>query len=186
MTILTRQNIFLDLELRRAFNLAIYFMNISAIFLIALALYGCAATPNKLMYIGTTADSVLLQNKAVAKDMLLSQFDEWKGTKYKYGGLSKDGIDCSGFIYETYLTKFGIKLPRQSIIQGKVGVDASVELLQPGDLVFFKTGITARHIGIYIDKGEFLHVSETSGVTKSNLSDPYWQRRFWKARRITM
>ena len=154
--------------------------------IIALGLSGCATASKNLMHLETNADSVLLQNKAVAKNILLAQYDEWKGVKYKSGGLSKDGIDCSGFIYVTFLSKFGIKLPRNSIIQGKVGVSASVSLLQPGDLVFFKTGFTSRHIGIYIENSEFIHVSESSGVTKSNLNDPYWHKRYWKARRITM
>lgn len=154
--------------------------------LLALVLSGCATTSDKLMHYDTNADSILLQNKGVAKNILLAQYDEWKGTKYQYGGSSKDGIDCSGFIYVTYLSKFGIKLPRQSITQGKIGVDAPVMYLQPGDLVFFKTGITSRHIGIYIDNGEFLHVSQSQGVAKSSLNDPYWHKRFWKARRITM
>ena len=154
--------------------------------MIALGLSGCATASKDLMHLETNGNSVLLQNKAVAESILLSQYDEWKGVKYLSGGLSKDGVDCSGFIYLTYLSKFGIKLPRNSIIQGKVGVSASVSSLQPGDLVFFKTGFTTRHIGIYMGNNEFMHVSETNGVTKSNLNDTYWHSRYWKARRITM
>ena len=157
-----------------------------ALILVALGLSGCATTSNNLMHLDTNGSSVMLQNKAVAKNILLAQYDEWKGTKYQYGGSSKDGIDCSGFVYQTFLTKFGIKLPRKSIIQGKVGVSVEVSSLQPGDLVFFKTGFSARHIGIYIENNEFMHVSENNGVTKSNLNEPYWHKRYWKARRITM
>ena len=153
---------------------------------IALGLSGCATASKNLMYLHTNSNSVLLQNKAVAKNILLSQYEEWKGTKYIYGGSGKDGIDCSGFVYQTFLSKFGIQLPRYSIIQGKVGVDISVSSLQPGDLIFFKTGFSTRHIGIYIDNNEFMHVSESKGVTISNLSEPYWSKRYWKARRITM
>jgi len=154
--------------------------------LIALGLSGCATAPKNMMHLETNADSYVLQNKAVAKNILLSQYYEWKGTKYKYGGLSKDGIDCSGFIYLTYASKFGIKLPRRSIIQGKVGRNVPVSSLQPGDLVFFKTGIKTTHIGIYIDNNEFMHVSKKLGVTISSLNNSYWHKRYWKARRITM
>jgi len=161
-------------------------MNFIILIILALGISGCATPSTHLVSIETNEYCVLLQNKAVAKNILLAQYEEWKGAKYEYGGLTKNGVDCSGLIYETFLTKFGIKLPRKSIIQGKVGIDISVSLLQPGDLVFFKTGITARHIGIYIDDSDFIHVSETLGVTKSSLNDPYWHARYWKARRITM
>jgi len=152
----------------------------------ALGLSGCATTSSNLMYLKTNGNSILLQNKAVAKDILLSHYDEWKGVKYKYGGLDKDGIDCSGFVYVTFLSGFGIELPRNSIIQGKVGVSVPASMLQPGDLVFFKTGFAKRHVGIYLENSEFMHVSENSGVTKSSLNQPYWLKRYWKSRRITM
>jgi cell wall-associated NlpC family hydrolase len=160
--------------------------NVITFVLVAFSLFGCATASKNLMQIGTNDKSVLLQNKAVAKSLLLSQYDEWKGVKYEYGGMSRDGIDCSGFVYVTFLSKFGIKLPRNSIIQAKVGTDISVSLLQPGDILFFKTGFKTYHIGIYIENTEFMHVSESHGVTKSSFSDPYWHKRFVRARRITM
>lgn len=138
------------------------------------------------MHLETNVNSVLLQNKEVAKSILLTQYDEWKGVKYKYGGLDKDGIDCSGFVYRTFLDKFDIKLPRKSIIQGEVGVDVPKDDLLPGDLVFFKTGPGIRHIGIYMDNGEFMHVSQSRGVTRSKLDEEYWHSRYWKARRVTV
>ena len=154
--------------------------------LIVLGLSGCATATKDLVHIEKNDDSALLLNKAVTKNILLAQYDEWKGTRYKYGGSSKDGIDCSGFIHQTFLSKFGIKLPRESIIQGKVGYDIPVSLLQPGDLVFFKIGINITHVGIYIDNGEFIHVSKSMGVTKSSLNDSYWHKRYWKTRRISI
>jgi len=56
--------------------------------------------------------------------------------------------------------------------------------LRAGDMVFFKTGIFTRHVGMYIDKGNFLHVSSSKGVTISSLEDPYWASAYWKAQRI--
>lgn len=160
-----------------------------AVILITIAVIssGCA-TPaaNRQVHIEKTDGSALLLNKAVAKNIVLAQYDAWKGTRYKYGGLSKDGIDCSGFIHQTFLSLFDIRLPRRSIMQGEVGYDISTDLLQPGDLVFFKMGASANHVGIYIDDGEFVHASTSQGVTKSSLNDPYWRRRFWKARRVSL
>jgi cell wall-associated NlpC family hydrolase len=56
--------------------------------------------------------------------------------------------------------------------------------LRAGDLVFFKTGLFTRHVGMYIDSGEFLHASTSNGVTISSLDDSYWRRTYWKAQRI--
>jgi cell wall-associated NlpC family hydrolase len=58
------------------------------------------------------------------------------------------------------------------------------ERLRAGDLVFFKTGLFTRHVGMYIDDGDFLHVSSSNGVMVSNLEDLYWKRTYWQARRI--
>ncbi len=100
---------------------------------------GCATVFNDqersdLVRLENNGDSALLQNKAVTRSILLAHFKKWKGTKYVYGGSGRNGIDCSGFIYQAFLSEFGIQLPRESIVQGEVGYDIPVELLQPGDL----------------------------------------------------
>ena len=53
------------------------------------------------------------------------------------GGLSKEGIDCSGFVYVTYLEKFGIELPRSTKLQSQIGKEVKRSEIRPGDLVFF-------------------------------------------------
>ncbi|MBF0242695.1 MAG: C40 family peptidase, partial [Desulfamplus sp.] len=52
------------------------------------------------------------------------------------------------------------------------------------DLLFFKTGIVTRHVGIYIEDGLFLHASSSRGVIISRLSNNYWRDTYWKAKRI--
>ena len=52
-----------------------------------------------------------------------------------------------------------------------------------GDLVFFHTGKT-KHVGIYIDNGEFMHASTKIGVTISKIDDDYFRNRYWKATRV--
>ena len=100
------------------------------------------------------------------------------------GGTSKKGVDCSGLVYETYRTKLGVDMPRSTEYQARMGLAIKKGQLRTGDLVFFKTGLFTRHVGIYIDNGEFLHVSTSNGVTISTLEDSYWKRTYWKARRI--
>jgi len=78
-----------------------------------------------------------LSSASNVKKVLYSQYEEWKSVKYKKGGLSKRGIDCSGFVYLTYLSVFGIKLPRTTEKMSPLGKKVSQEDLAPGDLVFF-------------------------------------------------
>lgn len=117
-------------------------------------------------------------------ESLYAQFENWQGVPYQLGGLSKGGIDCSGFVYLTYKNHFGIELPRTTGQQAKTGQPVKGDVFQAGDLVFFKTGILVKHVGIYVENGEFLHASTANGVMLSRLSDPYWSSHYWKTVRI--
>jgi len=114
---------------------------------------------------------------------LYSQYNSWRGVPYRIGGQSKKGIDCSGFVQLTYKQQFNKKLPRTTELQSTIGHSITQKNLRPGDLVFFKTGWTQRHVGIYVGKGEFLHASSSRGVTLSSLKNPYWANAWWMARR---
>lgn len=118
------------------------------------------------------------------KRVLYSQFDEWQGVRYQRGGLSQRGIDCSGFVHLTFKSKFGMHLPRTAIMQSVAGREIGKSDLKAGDLVFFKTGLASKHVGIYLEKNKFLHASEKKGVTISRLDHVYWQSNYWKAVRI--
>ena len=120
------------------------------------------------------------------KTRLTRQLSAWRGVPYRYGGLSKKGVDCSGFIYLTFRDSLGITLPRSTKLLSNIGDKVSKKSLTPGDLVFFKTtnqGKT-RHVGIYVGAGEFIHASTSKGVMRSKLSNPYWRSNYWKARRV--
>lgn len=150
-------------------------------------LAGCAGTrapQQKIEPVGPSAH-VDLTDSALTKRLLYSQLNEWRGVKYKFGGLSKAGIDCSGFAYVTFLTKFGIALPRSTRSQARIGQAVSIKKSRPGDLIFFKTGAATRHVGIFLEKRRFIHASSSQGVTISNLDNTYWAKRYWKLKRIT-
>jgi cell wall-associated NlpC family hydrolase len=98
--------------------------------------------------------------------------------------MGPSGIDCSGFTLLTYRQLFGLNLGRSTEDQLQQGMPVNREALRPGDLVFFKTGFFKKHVGIYLDKGLFVHASATKGVTVSTLKLAYWQKNFWTARRI--
>lgn len=125
-----------------------------------------------------------LNDSEKVKQILNQQYNDWRHVQHRTGGISKNGIDCSGLVYRTYRTKLGINMPRSTEYQSKTGQAIKQEQLRAGDLVFFKTGIFTRHVGMYIDKGNFLHVSTSKGVMISNLEDPYWSDTYWKANRV--
>jgi lipoprotein Spr/probable lipoprotein NlpC len=121
------------------------------------------------------------QSPAVKK--LYAQYNYWRGTPYKYGGLSLRGVDCSGFVHQAYKAVYNISLPRSTSDQIRRGQAVSRTELKTGDLLFFKTGWKVRHVGIYVEKGKFMHASSSRGVTISNLNDAYWRKSYTQARR---
>jgi len=123
------------------------------------------------------------QNDSATVKKLYTQYNDWRGVKYREGGMSKKGVDCSGFVQITYKQKLNKQLPRTTELMSAKGKTISVKDLRPGDLVFFKTGWKVRHVGIYVGKGEFIHASTSRGVTKSKLNNPYWSDAYWMSRR---
>lgn len=114
---------------------------------------------------------------------LKSHYNEWRGVKYRIGGMSKKGVDCSGFVQLAFKEKLHKNIPRSTKLMSTTGKQISSKNLRPGDLVFFKTGWKVRHVGIYMGKGEFIHASSSRGVIKSKLNNPYWSDAYWMSRR---
>jgi cell wall-associated NlpC family hydrolase len=131
-----------------------------------------------------SGDLVDMTDHAQVRRQLLQQLSEWQGVPYRYGGLTKQGVDCSGFIYLTFAEEFGIRIPRTTQYQALKGKVIEQFDLLPGDLVFFLTGYNQRHIGIYVGKKQFIHTSSSRGVMLSRLDNPYWQSAYWHSRRI--
>ena len=153
----------------------------------AVLLTACSSTPrydSEIVPVETHSSPAELQNTSRVIKLLNQQYADWRHVKYRMGGLSKSGIDCSGLVYKTYRTKFGIDLPRSTEYQSKTGQAIKRNQLKAGDLVFFKTGISRRHVGIYMEKGNFLHVSSSRGVKISNLENSYWRSKYWTSRRL--
>lgn len=116
---------------------------------------------------------------------LLSHYKQWQGVKYKYGGNTKNGIDCSYFVQDAINSYFDKSIPRTTLYQSKLGVQINKSSLETGDLVFFITSKKGgRHVGIYLDYGDFMHVSTSRGVMISSLNNPYWSKHYWKSKRI--
>lgn len=125
-----------------------------------------------------------IANPDWAMQALYSQYNEWKNVRYRAGGLSKSGVDCSGFVYLTFDSRFDIHLPRSTSGQIQLGREISQWQLTAGDLVFFRTGKVQRHVGIYLEDRKFMHASTERGVIISSLDDRYWSRAYWTAKRL--
>ncbi|MBO1926752.1 C40 family peptidase [Thiomicrorhabdus sp. 6S2-11] len=115
---------------------------------------------------------------------LLKHFNEWQGAPYQYGGQKKSGVDCSAFVQITYAEKFKVNLPRTTEDQIRRGKKVRYNQLKTGDVVFFKTGWSTYHNGIYLGDQEFMHASSSKGVIVSKINQNYWRSRFIEARRL--
>ena len=106
------------------------------------------------------------------------------GVRYRFGGSSFKGVDCSGLVRLVF-RELGVILPQQSSNQFRLGEEVPREQLIPGDLIFFKDtyrrGIS--HVAIYIGGSRFIHAS-TRGVAVASLSSEYYANRFAGARRV--
>ena len=115
------------------------------------------------------------------RNAIVEECKKYIGTPYLYGGLTKDGIDCSGFVFTTVRDSAGIQLPRtvKALYSFVQMIPDSKK--QKGDLVFFRTvESTISHVGIYIGKDQFMHsVSDgpNTGVIVSSLKENYWKTR---------
>ncbi len=125
----------------------------------------------------------------VLADSILERGMSLIGTRYRFGGTSEAGFDCSGFIGYLFREEAGMNLPRST--REMINVDAPLVArnnLEPGDLLFFSTnGRRGRvsHAGIYLGDNQFIHSSSrrSGGVRIDNLGDSYWSKTFIEAKR---
>jgi len=179
-------------------------------------LFGCAAhspvsqqeQQQQVKNAATAQSSSVLFQEELATDKELADFADGKsyklpvladsilergmsliGTRYRFGGTSEAGFDCSGFIGYLFREEAGMNLPRST--REMINVDAplvSRSALKPGDLLFFATnGRRGRvsHAGIYLGDNQFIHSSsrKSGGVRVDSLGDSYWNKTFIEAKR---
>ncbi|MCW2473446.1 MULTISPECIES: bifunctional murein DD-endopeptidase/murein LD-carboxypeptidase [unclassified Symbiopectobacterium] len=164
----------------------------------ALALSACTNTGSHQAQTDRSAindkDSLLLQasqdefeamvRNLDVKSKLMDQYASWKGVRYRLGGDSRKGIDCSAFVQRTFREQFGMDLPRSTYEQQETGTQVQRSKLRPGDLVLFRAGSTGRHVGIYIGNNQFVHASTRAGVMISSMDEVYWNKRYQEGRRV--
>lgn len=116
---------------------------------------------------------------------------QFLGTRYKWGGTTKRGMDCSGLIFESFKAH-QIYLPRMSRDMAKKGKKIKLRETLNGDLLFFRTGNSKRnainHVGLVVEIKNnaiyFIHATSSKGVIISSLNNNYWKSAFSEVRRV--
>ena len=121
-----------------------------------------------------------------AGEKIVVEAKKYLGVPYVYGGTSPSGFDCSGFVYYVY-KQCGYSISRTATAQNSNGTQVSRGDMQPGDIIIFYHGYKSAigHAGLYIGNNQFIHASSGGGkVMISNLSETYYNTRFYSARRV--
>lgn len=135
----------------------------------------------------TEIAKAIKHNKTI--DNILTEASTYLGTPYRYGGTTRNGIDCSAFVLSVFGAAAGLTLPRVAASQSQEGEAIDKENLQKGDLIFFSHGRRISHVGIVesvTEEGEikFIHAATSKGVMISSLNDSYWGPKFRFAKRV--
>jgi probable lipoprotein NlpC len=170
-------------------RLKIRFFLLHALFTVIFSSSGLfAAAPLQGAYAQAARDSASPEEKAQAvrevRFKVIGAAGKYEGAPYRYGGIDRNGLDCSGLVYVSFRDALSVSVPRTT-----TGLYAWVEkipaehVIQPGDLVFFKTNNTGSisHVGIYIGDGRFIHAASegpATGVMYSALDEKYWHRTY--------
>lgn len=143
----------------------------------------------QLMQMGSTLRTAMLEAGPEARGLhpFVRVAMRYAGTPYVWGGESRNGFDCSGFIIVVMRDLGYHALPHSAAEQFNYGTPIAQELLKPGDIVFFKNtykpGVS--HVGIYLGNRRFINAAGTGkGTIVSSLDDPHWQAHYAGARRL--
>lgn len=148
--------------------------------------------------VATKSLETIIKNEEISKavrfskkiDDILTEAESYLGTPYRYGGMTRKGIDCSAFVLSVFGATAGMNLPRVAASQAQEGEKVDKSDLQKGDLVFFSHGKgRISHVGIVESVSaegdiKFIHAATSRGVMISSLADSYWGPRFRFAKRV--
>lgn len=155
--------------------------------LVAVLIAGCSAispTRNSSGLVDYARPTAAAKHEHDRVARIHAYYLSWSGTPHRWGGNSRAGVDCSGFVQRVFRDLFDRQLPRSTRLQADVGYTVSPDALRPGDLVFFNIPHKVRHVGVYLSDGKFVHASTSKGVIQSSLASPYWRKHYWKTQRL--
>lgn len=109
---------------------------------------------------------------ATRQDAVLQEAKSWLGVPYRYGGASREGVDCSGLTLRVF-EKVNIALPRTAAAQYERG--RATDSPRVGDLAFgdYNDSGNIEHVGIYSGDGEMINAPYPGTVVRY---DPIYPR----------
>jgi len=135
--------------------------------------------------ITTYADKLGVPKRDVTNYKLYHFVDDWYGTRYKYAGRSKSGVDCSDFVAILLKTVYNIDVSGAVMDIYKQCKPIKASELKEGDLVFFKINKKSlSHVGVYLQNHKFVHASVHAGVIIDDLGEDYYKKYYRAAGRI--
>lgn len=171
---------------------------VSLLLFVALILFSCHTkstvgrpSTNGNRYERVTEDWATLNISFNSGDnqKLYREIKGWLGVPYRYGGNTKNGVDCSGFVLQVYKVVYNKRIERNSAkIFEKNCRLIDVDELREGDLLFYCTGKKTKgitHVGIYLRDNKFAHAS-SKGVKISDITEDYFIDHFYAAGRVVM
>ncbi|WP_164926992.1 C40 family peptidase [Chlorobaculum tepidum] len=133
----------------------------------------------------STAPSACSINPSEKLKNLFTEVKQYLGIRYRFGGDTPSGFDCSGFVRFMFNKEFNVNLPRSSREMATIGTRIDRNELRPGDLVFFKNAEDRiNHVGIFVGNDTFVHSSLSKGITRDTLNESYYSKRFATGVRI--
>lgn len=151
--------------------------------LLAVAFTSCKSTSSAV-----SKNESKKENRTLVNNLIEKATDNI-GVRYKAGGTTRSGFDCSGLVYTTFDSE-NIKLPRSSYDQAKIGKIIPLNDAKKGDLIFFKTNKSKQinHVGLITevnsDEVKFVHSSTSKGVIISSTKESYYKNSYEQVNRV--
>jgi probable lipoprotein NlpC len=116
-----------------------------------------------------------------ARARLVKAAQAYRGVPYRYGGMDRRGLDCSGLVFLSFRDGLQAEVPRRAEDLYHWTERLEGDQIRPGDLVFFQQNGRVFHVGIYIGEGWFFHAASSgprTGVMYSRLDERFWSRSY--------
>lgn len=164
-------------------------MRFYALILISILFFSSCKSTKHTSVITKKEKRAELDEHSIA-NAIIQNAQDYEGVRYKYGGTTRKGMDCSGLVVTAFKSE-AISLPRTTKALASHGDWIDLKKVSEGDLLFFATKKNSRrvnHVGIVTsitnDSIEFIHSTTSNGVITSNLKERYWYLAFVQARRV--
>jgi len=147
-------------------------------------------TPKQVEKVNANLNDNITAEEVTVADKIIWTAVTYKGVPYRFGGMTKKGMDCSGLIFTSFKQR-DMPIARSSREMYRQGKRIALREVQRGDLLFFKTRGRRgpiNHVGLVtsVNNGDvrFIHSTTSKGVIVTSLHENYWKRAFIEAKRV--